>query len=137
MKVKLGDVCNIYSGGDKPEVVSAVPMEECNVPVYGNALEEEGLYGYTNFSVITEKAVTISARGSNCGASFYREEPYVPIVRLLSLIPKENIKLTEKDMLFFSTEEYRNFYKIARNYQTRSLNIDKTSVFFFGKLKEV
>ena len=32
---------------------------------------------------------------------------------------------------------YRNFYKIARNYQTRSLNIDKPSVFFFGKLKEV
>jgi len=53
------------------------------------------------------------------------------------LIPKKNIKLTKKDMLFFSTDEYRNFYKIARNYQTRSLNIDKTSVFFFGKLKEV
>lgn len=52
------------------------------------------------------------------------------------LIPKEDIKLTEEDMLFFSTDEYRNFYKIARNYQTRSLNIDKTSVFFFGKLKE-
>ena len=52
------------------------------------------------------------------------------------LIPKGDIKLTEEDMLFFSTDEYRNFYKIARNYQTRSLNIDKTSVFFFGKLKE-
>ena len=53
------------------------------------------------------------------------------------LIPKNNIKLTKKEMLFFSTNEYRDFYKIARNYQTRSLNIDKTSVFFFGKLKEV
>lgn len=52
------------------------------------------------------------------------------------LIPKGNVELTEKDMLFFSTDEYRNFYKIARNYQTRSLNVDKTSVFFFGKLKE-
>ena len=31
---------------------------------------------------------------------------------------------------------YVDIYKIARNYQTRSLNIDKTSVFFFGKLKE-
>lgn len=51
------------------------------------------------------------------------------------LIPKDNIKLTRKDMLFYATNEYRNFYKIARNYQTRSLNIDKTSVFFFGKLK--
>ena len=52
------------------------------------------------------------------------------------LIPKNNVKLTKNDMLFYSTDEYRNFYKIARNYQTRSLNIDKTSVFFFGKLKE-
>lgn len=53
------------------------------------------------------------------------------------LIPKDDIKLSKKDMLFFSTDEYREFYKIARNYQTRSLNIDKTSVFFFGKLREV
>lgn len=51
------------------------------------------------------------------------------------LIPHKGVKLNKKDMLFFSTNEYRDFYKIARNYQTRSLNIDKTSVFFFGKLR--
>lgn len=53
------------------------------------------------------------------------------------LIPKNNEQLTENDMKYYSSDEYRKFYKIARNYQTRSLNIDKTSVFFFGKLKEV
>ena len=53
------------------------------------------------------------------------------------LIPHKGVKLNKKDMLFFSTNEYRDFYKIARNYQTRSLNIDKTSVFFFGKLRRV
>lgn len=54
------------------------------------------------------------------------------------LVPKnDKIKLNERDMKFISSNEYRSFYKIARNYQTRSLNIDKTSVFFFGKLKEV
>ena len=53
------------------------------------------------------------------------------------LIPKNNEQLTEKDMKYYSSDEYRQFYRIARNYQTRSLNIDKTSVFFFGKLKEV
>lgn len=51
------------------------------------------------------------------------------------LIPKDNIELNEQEMAYFSTDEYREFYKIARNYQTRSLNIDKNSVFFFGKLK--
>lgn len=95
MKVKLGDICKIYSGGDKPKVVSPQKTEECKIPIYGNAIDEEGLYGYTNFSVIDEKAVTISARGSNCGASFFRNEPYVPIVRLLSLIPCDEIIVPE------------------------------------------
>ena len=44
---------------------------------------------------------------------------------------------TEKDLEFYNTKEYHNFYKIARNYGTRSLNIDNNSVFFFGLLKEV
>lgn len=51
------------------------------------------------------------------------------------LIPKDKGCLSEEDMLYFSSKEYRTFYKIARNYQTRSLNIDNTSVFFFGKRK--
>lgn len=52
------------------------------------------------------------------------------------LIPKENICLTDEQMLYFSTDEYRAFYQIARNYQTRSLNVDATSVFFYGIKKE-
>ena len=52
------------------------------------------------------------------------------------LIPKEDFELTESQMEYFSTEEYRHFYKIARNYQTRSLNVDATSVYFYGILRE-
>ena len=51
------------------------------------------------------------------------------------LIPKEDIELTEKQMEYFSSDEYRKFYQIARNFQTRSLNVDATSVFFYGVLK--
>lgn len=56
-------------------------------------------------------------------------------VAILTL--KDGYKLTEKQRKYFSSDEYRAFYKIARNYQTRSLNIDSNSVFFFGLLKEV
>lgn len=52
------------------------------------------------------------------------------------LIPKEDIQLSEEQMAYFSSEEYRKFYQIARNYQTRSLNVDETSVFFYGVLRE-
>ena len=48
------------------------------------------------------------------------------------LIPKENIALTDAQMLYFSSKEYREFYQIARNFQTRSLNVDSCSVYFYG-----
>ena len=51
------------------------------------------------------------------------------------LIPGEDMKLTPAQMAYFSTEEYRQFYRIARNYQTRSLNVDAASVFFYGVLR--
>ena len=35
-------------------------------------------------------------------------------------------------MKYISTEEFRKFYQIARNYQTRSLNVDKSSSYWFG-----
>lgn len=52
------------------------------------------------------------------------------------LIPKKPLELTEEQRKYFASEEYRKFYQIARNYQTRSLNVDATSVFFYGILKE-
>lgn len=54
---------------------------------------------------------------------------------LAILIPKNTEEVSEEQMLYFSTEEYRNFYQIARNYQTRSLNVDACSVFFYGLLR--
>lgn len=51
------------------------------------------------------------------------------------LIPKDNLVLTKEQCLYFSTDEYRTFYQIARNYQTRSLNVDACSVFFYGVLR--
>ena len=53
------------------------------------------------------------------------------------LIPKMDVTPTKEQLLFFSSEEYRSFYRIARNYQTRSLNVDACSVYFFGLKKEV
>ena len=52
------------------------------------------------------------------------------------LIPKTLFTLTEKQKSFFSSEEYRRFYGIARNLSTQSINVDKTSVYFYGVLKE-
>lgn len=52
------------------------------------------------------------------------------------LVPKEKISPTDEQLAFFSTQEYRDFYQLARNYQTRSLNVDTCSVFFYGLLRK-
>lgn len=52
------------------------------------------------------------------------------------LIPKTNIIINNEQMRYYETKEYFDFYQIARNYQTRSINIDTCSVYFFGILKE-
>ena len=52
------------------------------------------------------------------------------------LIPKRNIDISDKQLEYFSSNEYRNFYQIARNFQTRSLNVDSCSVYFYGVLSK-
>jgi len=55
---------------------------------------------------------------------------------LAILIPEnQSLRITKKQIDYFSTKEFEEFYKIARQYGTRSLNIDSNSVFFWGLLK--
>lgn len=56
---------------------------------------------------------------------------------LALLIPKiKNYKINKKHLEYYSTDEFERFYRIARNYGTRSLNIDANSVFFWGLVKD-
>ena len=57
---------------------------------------------------------------------------FVPDGSVAVLIPKQGVSLSAKQMAWFSSDEYRRFYAVARNFSTQSINIDKTSVFFFG-----
>lgn len=45
---------------------------------------------------------------------------------------KDGIKISRKDLEYFATKEFREFYSIARNLSTRSLNLDKNAVYYFG-----
>ena len=78
------------AGGDKPKVVSPVRTDKCPYPIYSNGLSDEGLYGYTNTPKIFTESVTVSARGT-IGFVCLRHVPYVPIVRLVTLVPDTEI----------------------------------------------
>ena len=95
----LGDVAELSAGGDRSLVYSDFPTEGCSVPIFSNGIDEEGLYGFTDKAKIFEESVTVSARGT-VGYVFLREEPYVPIVRLISVIP--NTKYVTAKYLYFA-----------------------------------
>lgn len=59
----------------------------------------------------------------------------IPDGSVAVLIPKEKIHLSQEQLNFFSSVEYRKFYKIARNLSTQSINVDANSVFFYGVKK--
>ncbi len=83
----LGEIAEIKAGGDKPQDFSEIKTEYFNIPVYANGIDNKGIFGYTTKSIIKEKSITISARGT-IGYCFLRKKPYVPIVRLIVVIPK-------------------------------------------------
>jgi DNA (cytosine-5)-methyltransferase 1 len=65
-------------------------------------------------------------------ASFLPDNTIVDGSVAILTLKSGEIKITEKDLDYFGTEEFTEFYKVARNHGTRSLNIDNNSVFFFG-----
>ena len=85
-KKRLIDIAKLKAGGDKPEVFSKVKTSELKVPIFSNGTIDDGLYGYTDIAEINDQCVTISARGS-VGYTVLRLKPFVPIVRLISVIP--------------------------------------------------
>lgn len=82
----LGEVSIMGAGGDKPKIVSDIKSDECPFPIYSNGIIDEGLYGFTDKPKVSEESVTVSARGT-IGFVCLRHVPYVPIVRLVTLIP--------------------------------------------------
>ena len=84
----LGKIAKLSAGGDRPAVYNDCLSDKCNVPIYSNGIDNEGLYGFTDYAKIYDESVTVSARGT-VGYVFLREEPYVPIVRLISVIPNK------------------------------------------------
>ena len=85
---EVTNLSTITAGGDKPKNVTHVKSDNFNVPIYANSTEREGLYGFTDQAKITKKAITISARGAIIGYTVLRLIPFVPIVRLIVIIPK-------------------------------------------------
>lgn len=100
IKKSLSDLCIISAGGDIPKNALSNEKDSFHkIPVISNGVGENAIYGYTTVPKITVSAVTIAARGT-IGYAAYRDYPYFPIIRLLSVIPINNLELNTKFLYY-------------------------------------
>lgn len=96
----IESLCKVSAGGDAPkDTMSKDKTAEYTIPIISNGVGENALYGYTNQAKIVEPAVTVAARGT-IGYAEYRDYPYFPIIRLLSLIPNDTEVLDTKFLYY-------------------------------------
>ena len=96
----IKEVCSISAGGDVPkDSFSKDKTDIFNIPIISNGIGDNALYGYTSIEKIAEPAVTVAARGT-IGYAEYRDYPYYPIIRLLTVIPKEKSYLNTKYLYY-------------------------------------
>ena len=89
----INEISNdIFAGGDKPEDFSNFQDEDYMYPVFSNGEKNDGLLCFSKHYRVGSKALTISARGT-IGYTSIRSENFTPVVRLITLIPNENIDL--------------------------------------------
>lgn len=103
--VNICEVCKeIFAGGDAPKTHMSVEKNDTyKIPIYSNGEASNGLYGYTDFAKVTEPSITVSARGT-IGYTAIRTEPFVPIVRLITLIP--NLDIIDIRYLYYAVQNY-------------------------------
>lgn len=92
----ISNISKIIAGGDKDENIQVNCDKDHTIPVYSNSEKNKGLYGFTQKATLEEPCITVSARGT-IGLSFIRLEPFVPIIRLICVIPNniEYLKFLE------------------------------------------
>ena len=115
----LGDVCQINAGGDVPkDSFSDCKTEHYCIPIISNGVGEKAFYGYTDLAKISIPSVTIAARGT-IGYAEYRDYPYYPIVRLISVTPLLDNVLNAKFL----------YYKlIKQNYSVSTSGIPQLTI---------
>ena len=84
----IGDIASIKAGGDCPQEWSKYKTKDCQIPIYSNGTDNEGLYGYTKEPTILKRGISVAARGT-IGYCTMRNGGYVPIIRLLAVTPND------------------------------------------------
>lgn len=132
---------NLVESGDirvlKSRNINDDGQEIVDIPGYDAFANEDVVKAMSVYEYLDRNDVYLTPNMTYNPRVMRKPKGYLVNGSVAILIPKEPFELSKEQMVYFSSKEYREFYQIARNYQTRSLNIDACSVYFFGILKEI
>lgn len=118
-------------------------LKSRNLSQNGDIIDIDGYDSYINN--ITNISVSKFINKDNLliipNLSYYPRASFLPKNTITDgslaiLTPKNGTKIKQEDLNYYATDEFRKFYRIARNFGTRSLNIDNNSIFFWGVKNE-
>ena len=90
-KKKIGDLSEVKASGDLDEACFSKFQSTTHLyPVYSNAVENAGLYGYYSLPQYKKNSVTITARGT-LGVAFLRNHEFMGIGRLIVVSDLRNL----------------------------------------------
>lgn len=109
-----------------------------NLNIEGNIIDIEGYDMYLdelkNISIskfINQKAFIAPNLSYNPRAGILPKDSIVD-GSLAILVPKSSVEVSKENLDYFSSEEFKKFYRIVCNHGTRSLNINSNTVHFWG-----
>ncbi|MEM2174330.1 MAG: restriction endonuclease subunit S [Candidatus Micrarchaeia archaeon] len=122
--VRLGEVFSLYAGGDISKLnYSPIKTGKFIYPIYSNTTENKGLYGFSDTYQYSENCITVTARG-NLGYAIPRFEKFNAIIRLLVLVPKQ-----ELDIIFVSEYINTKIKVMMENTSIPQLTVPRFSIF--------
>ena len=87
----MGQLCEIFAGGDKPSDLSDIQTQEYQYPVIANGDGIKGILGYCKNCRVKDDAITIGARGASIGNCRIVKNGFTPAIRLITLVPNNSL----------------------------------------------
>lgn len=106
--------------------------EIINIKNYDSYINKDDLKGLSVEKYVDRDDVYLCPNMTYYPRMFKKPKKTVVNGSVAILENKSDYNITVDDLKFFSSDTFEKFYRIARNYSTRSLNIDNNSVVFFG-----
>ena len=120
----------------KSRNISDDGSEIINISEYDSYIDLNIVEKLTVYKFLNSEDVYLAPNMTYKPRLLKKKKGYVVNGSVAVLEKKYDFVITEVQRKYIASKEFREFYALARNFQTRSLNIDNTSVFWFGINKE-